>query len=523
MVICFKKLKISSKYRIGIFCSIFLIFVFLQNGCSQSPLLSIGDNKLSNKINSLIDINGDGKSDFIVWNFSNLFGDKNKLPKSCFFEAISPQNINYQISQVGEVGNIPIYGDFNGDGNSDYGVYKFLRDGNEWYLIDGLSMVGFGHRFGESGDLPVPSDYDGDKKCDFVIYRPRNSGFYGYLSNGNKLLEIHLGITGDIPVPMDYDGDGWADLSSYRQIGGIWIVRSSKDGLTRDFNLGGSDYLPIPSDYDGDGKADLAVWNYRNNNCKINFSKFSKKLSEKLCSEVEARLKGIKCFPVSSDYNGDGKSEITFWENENKLLHVFNIVGNDINYENYKVSISSNSLPVEYYLLRKFLLRNPLSGSLEYLKSFVTSSLANKSDNLKCDFDGDFVNDSFTLGADRKSLKVLLSSTMTEAFLNNDFGGEPLIADFDGDGKCDFGGIDFSSMILNYFSSNLGLPVNNILDNRIEGIPLAGDLDLDFMADLIFYNPETEVCGVLQSSDQYAYKEVFLGSKIVSNDKPGKS
>ncbi|MBI3589751.1 MAG: VCBS repeat-containing protein [Candidatus Melainabacteria bacterium] len=470
-------------------------------------------NETNQKINNLVDINGDHESDLIFWNFKgSLPSNKDHLGK-CFFETVTAQNTKYQITNLGNISNIPVYGDFTGDGNTDYGVYEQAEGINKWYLIDGLTMVAFWERFGSVGDLPIPNDYDGDGRCDLVVYRPRNSGFYGQLSDKNKILEIHFGITGDIPVPRDYDGDNKADLAVYRLNSGSWLIKSSMNGLSKQIFLGGPDYFPIPSDYDGDGKADLAVWNHKNNKCKIIYSSTCKdKLSDQISSIVYEKLKGKKCFPVSSDFDGNGLSELAFWEYDENLLHVFKVKNNNVAYEQLKITSKKDSEPINYYLLKKFLNRNnKITLSMLYKK--YKSTLSNKN-TFRCDFDGDCAGDLGTYNPSSRTFTVKSSLDNEEKNIPfNTSGGELLVGDFDGEGKCDLGFVDVNNKTFTYLSSVLNKLVNISLDNKISGVPFAVDVDLDFMDDIIFYNPDTDIFGVLQSSNGYGYDEILFTEK----------
>jgi hypothetical protein len=72
--------------------------------------------------------------------------------------------------------------------------------------------------FGLAGDIPVPGDYNGDGDTERAVYR-----------NGAWHVEgmptLYLGQPGDVPVPGDYDGDGTTDSAVYRD--GVWY----RDGM----------------------------------------------------------------------------------------------------------------------------------------------------------------------------------------------------------------------------------------------------------------------------------------------------
>ncbi len=607
------------------------LFVFFQSGCSLSSFNFLNKEFYRNclKINNLLDLNGDGKSELVFWSTSNQSSQTNAT-ENCFFETISINNTDYQLSKSGSVGNIPIFGDFTGDGNFDYGIYEPDAGNSKWSLIDGLTMTVSLERFGLPGDLPIPNDYDGDGKCDFVIYRPSNSGFYGNLSNKNKTLEIHFGITGDIPVPKDYDGDGKADLAVYTPASGAWLIRSSKNGLTKQIFLGGADYLPIPTDYDGDGRSDIAAWNYKNNDCKIIYSSPLKgKLPENARHEIQEKLKNVNCFPVSSDYDGDGSSELAFWDGDKKSAYIFKLRGNSVNQEEIKLGIKNNSKPINFYLLNKFIYRdkkiNPSTVIINGLKSIAlckngTISCQNCSNEYRLsvenhknqipffadfdgdynldqsiwsekageflfysskekrnesipvetksgipfigyfnedqitdvgayvpngsfyltflvkntgsykkeevkvggggakaitgDFDGDFIDDLGVYNSVTKNFTVRLSSNNKEKVIKFEASPDAIYADdFDGDGKEDLCEIDLENKILTYVSSAFGHNITISLNNKINGIPFVSDVDLDFIADVVFYNPNTSVFGLFRSSDAYAYNEFSFGKK----------
>ena len=70
--------------------------------------------------------------------------------------------------------------------------------------------------WGVNGDVPLPGDYDGDGKADITVYRPSSGHWFILKSSTNSAFMIYqLGTTGDIPVPGDYDGDGKTDTSCF--------------------------------------------------------------------------------------------------------------------------------------------------------------------------------------------------------------------------------------------------------------------------------------------------------------------
>ena len=73
--------------------------------------------------------------------------------------------------------------------------------------------------FGLLGDIPVPGDYDGNGTTDIAVYRPVLGAWYR-MGQGPRFL----GLATDIPQPGDYDGNGTTDLAVYRPLTGAWII-----------------------------------------------------------------------------------------------------------------------------------------------------------------------------------------------------------------------------------------------------------------------------------------------------------
>lgn len=159
-------------------------------------------------------------------------------------------------------GCVPVAGDYDGDGYSDFAV--FYPPTGEWYIRSGRSnatMV-WAKKWGFSGCVPVPGDYDGDGKFDMALYNPSSALWYiGSLTRGVLAMGANWGFSGCTPVPGDFNGDGRSDLAVFNGALGSWYIKSL-DGtvLSMGTNWGFAGCKAVSGDFDADCKYDLAVY-----------------------------------------------------------------------------------------------------------------------------------------------------------------------------------------------------------------------------------------------------------------------
>jgi hypothetical protein len=122
------------------------------------------------------------------------------------------------VFQFGGNNDVPIAGDWNGDGIRSIGVF---RDGRWHFDMDGDGRWSDGDKvaeFGSKGDLPVVGDFNGDGIEEIAIFR---DGKWIIDTNGNREIDatdrvLQFGQAGDKPVTGDFDGDGTDEPAIFR-------------------------------------------------------------------------------------------------------------------------------------------------------------------------------------------------------------------------------------------------------------------------------------------------------------------
>ena len=209
------------------------------------------------------DFDGDGKDDFAVFRP----GTQGK------FYIVKSTDQTLYIEDFGAGGDdATVVGDYTGDNKDEMAVYRAgVTPGAQsfWFYRSIGDPPGFTTvAWGQNGDFPAPGDYDGDHKYDFVVQRADPNGvngrFFKRMATGAQSSEL-FGLKNDVIVPGDYDGDGKTDLAVVRDDAGFlrWDFEpSGTAGSTVVSDVWGvsqTDWI-AQGDYDGDGKTDYAVY-----------------------------------------------------------------------------------------------------------------------------------------------------------------------------------------------------------------------------------------------------------------------
>ncbi len=157
-------------------------------------------------------------------------------------------------------GDLPIAGDWDGDGVDTIGVYQngifYLWNSNS----TGFEDLAFG--FGLSGDLPVAGDWDGDGVDTVGIYRNGQFLLRNANSTGAPDIVFNLGQPGDQPITGDWDGDGVDGAGVFRPSSGLIYLKNDTTSGFGDINIvfGIPGDTPTAGDWDGDGIDTIGVY-----------------------------------------------------------------------------------------------------------------------------------------------------------------------------------------------------------------------------------------------------------------------
>jgi hypothetical protein len=180
---------------------------------------------------------------------------------------------------LGEQGDLPVVGAWTNSDTTFLGVFDPITA--SWYLdlngngmLDGCEVDTCGYSLGEPGDLPVVGDWTGNGQKRLGVYRPSTRKWY-FDINGNGNLDScttdictkSFGAAGDLPVVGDWTGSGKDKIGVFRPSTGKWVLDTngnrtvntcSKDRCITSFGLPGD--LPVVGDWNGTGKDKVGIF-----------------------------------------------------------------------------------------------------------------------------------------------------------------------------------------------------------------------------------------------------------------------
>lgn len=173
----------------------------------------------------------------------------------------------------GAQGDVPIAGDWNGSGRAKAGVYRptspalFLLDydGDRQFNQTNDRVYAFYPSI--TGDIPVTGDWNGDGRTKIGIYRPGTAAWVldwngnGVFDGGDRIYFHGVPNGTDVPVTGDWNGDGKTKIGVVRA-GFLWLADWDGDGTWAaatdlEFPLGGfagdvfltGNWVPTPPQY----------------------------------------------------------------------------------------------------------------------------------------------------------------------------------------------------------------------------------------------------------------------------------
>jgi hypothetical protein len=176
--------------------------------------------------------------------------------------------------QFGSFGDLPVIGDWTGDGITEIGNYKgngvFALDYNGNGQWDGASLDR-AYIFRSAPSIPVTGDWNGDGITEIGNYK--GDGIWALDYNGNGVWDgssidrvFSFGSSTDKPIVGDWNGDGISEVGNYKGNGtwafdyngnGAWDDRSIDLVYTTPWSMND---LPVVGDWNGDNTSELGVF-----------------------------------------------------------------------------------------------------------------------------------------------------------------------------------------------------------------------------------------------------------------------
>ncbi len=183
---------------------------------------------------------------------------------------------------------IPVVGDWDGDGDDEVGFWRpstkrFYLDANgsgSWNGPSGGDIVTSPWNWVTASEIPVIGDWDGDGDDDVGFWRPSTKRFYldangngrwNGPSGGDVVTAASNWVTAsEIPITGDWDGDGDGDVGFWRPSAkrfyldangnGSWNGPSGGDVVTAPWNWVTVSDVPSTGDWAGEGYDDVGFW-----------------------------------------------------------------------------------------------------------------------------------------------------------------------------------------------------------------------------------------------------------------------
>jgi hypothetical protein len=409
----------------------------------------------------------------------------------------------------GDPGNVPLIGDWNGDGVDTLGAYA---PSTRRFGLKNTNASGFGDipafDLGNFGDIPLAGDWNGDGTDTVGAYRPSSRAFC--LNNQNATDWngppcFDYGDPGAVPLVGDWDGNGTDTIGVYMPSARYFGLKNSNSSGFGDigFTIGDPGDIPIAGDWNGDGTDTIGV--YRPSTRDF----FLLTANSVSAGWTRYHVDAPGNTPIVGDFDGDGRDEPGMFEATGVSQHYYEPTGafnvlpttSGSEYGNwYDQPLvgdfdGNGTETVGRYdpATRQFFLRNANSGSdppgIEW-GDFGDVALVG-------DWDGNGTN---TIGAYRPSQRTFyLRNSNSSAYVDYSFeignpGDIPIVGDWDGNGT-DTIGIYRPSARTFYLKNEQNADPNDyiVFEWGDPGeIPIAGDWDDDGKDSVGLFIPATQ-------------------------------
>jgi hypothetical protein len=160
---------------------------------------------------------------------------------------------------AGNPEDMAVSGDWDGDGTDTLGIYRPSEQ--KFYLFNKVCVgapmgaAGISFAFGNPGDLPIAGDFDGDGSAEVGLFR-KSTGFVYYrntLTTGIADVSFYWGNPDDLVVSGDWNANGTDTPGLYRPSDITFYLRNTNTqgnaDLTIPFPGGQSDWLAVAGSF----------------------------------------------------------------------------------------------------------------------------------------------------------------------------------------------------------------------------------------------------------------------------------